>query len=117
MTKEEKRIKILKRDDYKKELKENNKSINYKTFLLGFSALVSILCFSTGSTISDSTRKWFYQILGAINSLLGIYHLKNLIETICNKIMLKGKIDDIDTLLAINSMQEIEEENKVLKKW
>ena len=107
MTEEKKRFKILKRTSYEEQISQENKEATESTFHFGFSAATAIvLFFSAAQQNIVAAIKLVDVGLGLLNTGFGIYHLKDLIQAICKKTMLQGKIEDINTELESPKNEE-----------
>ena len=97
MTNEQKRFKILKKKSYENQISIEEKKATKQTFMLGLSAAAII----AGLIIStDVSRYGIERIIGLGISMIGTFgavdYLKELIESICRKINLQSKVEDID---------------------
>ena len=102
MTEEQKRFKILKRTSYEEQIAQESKEATKITFSLGLSAAAAIVIFLAASQQGvGSTARIVETGLGLLNTGIGAYELKNLMQAISKKTMLEGKIDDIDTELEM----------------
>ena len=97
MTQEQKKFKIKKIESYKQQISEEEKIAINKTWLIGISACaVLISCIGPEHNTELNQMILDYSIV-LLGSGMAVYHLKGLIEAICKKTMLQGKIEDITT--------------------
>ncbi len=117
MTEEQKRFKILKRTSYEEQISQENKKATESTFLFGFSAATAIILFFSAATQQNivAAIKLVDVGLGLLNTGFGIYHLKDLIQAICKKTMLQGKIEDINT--ELESPKNEKTKSRGMKIW
>ena len=107
MTEQQKRYKILKRTRYEEQISHENKITNIRALWLGLTASAAILGFLSSSQHDPgSTLRAINAGAGIITAGYSTYQLKNIIEAISRKTMLQGKIEDINTELAMSEMEE-----------
>lgn len=110
MTNEQREFKIKKRTSYEEQVKQENKRSIGAAFFVGVGAIAALCGFGVG------TAGKMYQDVGLVCGILGTLggagYLRSLITSICRKIMLEGKIEDIDMELGTPE-NEIEIEVKI----
>lgn len=107
MTEEQKKFKILKRTSYEEQISQENKESTKKTFLFGLFAAAALCAFSTAACANvDRTLGFINIFLGSVNTGLGAYNLKGLIESISKKTKLQMKVEDINSELEMPENEE-----------
>lgn len=122
MTNEEKRFKIVKVKKYEDELSKENRKAIIKTFLMAVDAILAAACFYSLVTtnIWDLANINYPTLLKLLSGILvpaemglAISELKDMVEAISRKTVLKAKIDEINDDLEFAE----EEEKRGIRKW
>lgn len=124
MNDEERRYKILKKESYKKQIKEEEKKTITNIVLFGFQAACAVLLLYDANdpsiaveTITDLVVRCYVALTGSCALGTSIYFFANAIDAIGEKTQLQYKIKDIiedeDELMQYTS---IKEESKGVKK-
>ena len=113
MTEEQKRFKILKRTSYEEQISKENRVAIRKTFLFGLLAAGAIGILSKGTQQIDATTRLVDVGIGFTDTIFSVYQLNGLMQAIGKKIMLQGKIEDINTELE----EPESEESRGIKRW
>jgi len=96
MTEEQKNFKILKKTSYEQQVSKESKEEILYVFKLGLYAAAALVTFLYGpENIQTEIEKWMMAGLGLFESIGAGLNLKDLIQSICKKTMLQGKIEDI----------------------
>ena len=90
----QKRFKITEIEKYQNQLSREKKETVKKTFLFGLSAIAA-LCSFTVFEMAKGTISTLGMLFGVANTVFSIYRLKDLMETIRKKVMLKNNLDVI----------------------
>ncbi len=107
MTNEQKRFKIQKKESYEKQISEENKEITKKTFLFGLAAAAALCTFTAvAHAATNNTLGLANMYFGLVNTGLGAYQLKGLIESISKKTNLQSKVEDINNELEMPKNEE-----------
>ena len=101
MTNEERRFKIKKIESYEKEISKEKRNIIYETFLFGLAAAGASMGFISAHDGNIANLGW-----GIFNTGISACNLKWLIESICRKTMLQGKIEDMNNELEFSEDEE-----------
>lgn len=115
MTNEEKRFKIVKVKKYEDELSKENRKAIIKTFLMAVDAILAAACFYSLVTtnIWDLANINYPTLLKLLSGILvpaemglAISELKDMVEAISRKTVLKAKIDEINDDLEFAEEEE-----------
>lgn len=124
MNDEEIRYKILKKESYKKQIKDEEKKTITNIVLFGFQAAGAVLLLYNANdpsiaveTITDLFAKYYMAITGSCALGASIYHIANVVDAIAEKTLLQYKIKDlIEDEDALMQYTSIKEESKGVKK-
>ena len=106
MTEEERHYKILKKTSYEEQLSEEDKYITKRGICLTLAATATICAFLAVEGVDSMTPRLIYTSLGLLNVGLATKDIKEIMDTISTKTMLKNRIEDIDTELAMDDIEE-----------
>ena len=106
MTEEQKKFKILKKESYEQQISEKDKQITSSTFSAGILAAGAILLLPNVIQSPTLLHQISFMVLGLINAGYSIKYVRILIELICQKTMLQGKVEDIYNELEMLEMEE-----------
>jgi len=111
MNEEQKRFKILKKESYEQQISEKKKKTTTSVFAIGFFSSLEIYFLSYALQDSFLLGKVFFAILGLYEAGCSANYIRILIESICEKTMLQGKVEDI-----VNELEMLEIEEKGRRK-
>lgn len=112
MNEEQKRFKILKKESYEQQISEKEKQITSSIFDVGKWAGMAVASLANAVPNDYYISMLSLMALGAISTFLSTKHMRILIESICEKTMLQGKVEDI-----VNELEMLEIEEKGRRKW
>lgn len=107
MNEEQKRFKILKKESYEQQISEKEKQITCSIFDVGKWAAGAVVALTNADPNDYYISMLGLMVLGGISAVLSIKHMRILIESICEKTMLQGKVEDI-----VNELEMLEIEKK-----
>ena len=107
MNEEQKRFKILKKESYEQQISEKEKQITCSIFDVGKWAAGAVVALTNADPNDYYISMLALMVSGAIFAILSIKHMRILIESICEKTMLQGKVEDI-----VNELEMLEIEKK-----
>lgn len=103
MTEQERRFKIEKRTSYEEQIEKNNEKIVIAAIAVGLSGAAVCLTLPSVDLSNFASNE---AVVGCVCAVLGGIDLKNLIESICRKVMYQSKIEDINTELEMLEQEE-----------
>lgn len=114
MTNEEKRFKIVKVKKYEDELSKEDKKVTINTFLVAIGSLSAAACFcglvittdASQNIINPTLLKLLFSIMAPVEMGLTIPMLRDMVEAIGRKTVLKAKIDEINDDLEFAEEEE-----------
>ncbi len=120
MTNEEKRFKIVKVKKYEDELSKEDRKVTINTFFVAIGSLAAAACFcglvttdASQNIINPTLLKLLFSIMAPVEMGLTIPMLRDMVEAIGRKTVLKAKIDEINDDLEFAE----EEEKRGIRKW
>lgn len=111
MNEEQKRFKILKKKSYEQQISEKEEQITDSTFDVGKWAILAVISLTNADPNDYYIVMVGFIALGTIAAMLSTKHMCILIESICEKTMLQGKVEDI-----VNELEMLEIEEKGRRK-
>ena len=98
MTEEQRHYKILKRTSYEEQISEEEKNTTLRGITLTLSGTASLCAIALGAGygFEQMTPRIICAAMGLMNVSFAAKDLKEMIQSISMKTMLKGKIEDID---------------------
>lgn len=98
MTEEQRHYKILKRTSYEEQISEEEKNTTLRGITLTLSATASLCAIALGASygFTEMTPRIICAAMGLMNVSFAAKDLKEMMQSISMKTMLKGKIEDID---------------------
>lgn len=106
MTEEQRHYKILKKTSYEEQLSEEDKYLTKRGIGLTLAATAAICAILAVEGYDSMTPRLIWASLGLLNVGIAGKDIKEIIDTISTKTMLKNRIEDIDTELAMDDIEE-----------